>query len=496
MGFFIMTSNTKFTELAKYDDELCAVRIAAEGSAAVKHEREKLLPNPATVIYTDGERQKLQQDRYEKYLLNAEFDAYTSQTQGVMLGKLDLQTANIEVPSGLEYLLEDSDGDGLSFANGLLGSGAKNVTEAKWHIVVADYQGLVELDVEDVSIADAEMAKKNARVKFKQYPRESLIQYNVSTVNGVRQVDFLKFREFGYTFNKETGTRESVTSYLTLALDEKGNYYQQKYTEGANGVQSSTSERNEIEGFNFIPFWVFSDEELQCGDFPQELGYLGRIAEVCYQRYRLSADFKEVLAGLLPTTYVGVSDSFSLDAFEIINGRKTFAKGEANVIPGEVSVQTEGVGESLQPFFEKFTETKQTLKDYGAYVPESGDDETATKARINAAQQTAVLLPLAANLIEGTKALFAYAGVFEGLWGADGVEAAKEQITVAINTEFETNSLTGMEFQQYAMAIATLKDMGQYNDELVTKVMLEKGMYPKDMNADDIMKSLASGLEE
>lgn len=493
MGFLFMTSNTKFIELAKYDDELCAVRIAVEGSAAVKHEREKLLPNPATVIHTEGERKDLQDKRYERYLRNAEFDAYTSQTQGVMLGKLDLQAANIEVPSGLEYLLEDSDGDGLSFANGLLGSGVKNVTEAKWHIVVADYQGLVELDVEDVSIADAEVAKKNARVKFKQYPRESLIQHNTSTVNGVRQVDFLKFREFGYTFNKETGTREAVTSYLTLALDEDGNYYQQKYTEGVNGVQSSTSERNEIKGFNFIPFWVFSDEELQCGDFPQELGYLGRIAEVCYQRYQLSADFKEALEP--PTTYVGVEE-LNMDEFENINKRRVIAKGEENVIPGKINVQTDDKSMPLQSFFDKFAETKQTLKDYGAYVPESGGDETATKARINAAQQTAVLLPLAANLIEGTKALFAYAGVFEGLWGVDGVEAAKEQITVAINTEFETNSLTGMEFQQYAMAIATLKDMGQYNDELVTKVMLEKGMYPKDMNADDIMKSLASGLEE
>lgn len=488
-----MSSNEKFAELAKYGAELFAVRTAIDGSAAVKFEREKFLPNPATVIPTDGDRLELNRRRYDKYILNAEFDAYTSQTQGVMLGKLDLKQADIVVPSALEYLLEDSDGDGLSFGNGLLGSAAKNVTEAKWHIVVADYQGLAELDIEDISIADAEAAKANARVKFKQYPRESLIQYNVSTVNGVRQVDYLKFMEIGYSFNKESGMREQIKSYLTLALDENGKYYQEKYLESAGGVKSGESERVEIGAFNFIPFWVFSDEELQCGDFPQEVGYLGRIAEICYQRYRLSADFKEALRP--PTTYLGV-DSLDMGEFETINGRKVIAEGETNVIPGTISVQTQNSTPSLDSFFKKFEETKQTLKDYGAYIPDSDSEETATKARINAAQQSAVLIPMVSNLVEGTKALFAYAGVLEGLWTTDNIEANKEQIEVSINTEFETNNLSGQEYLYFANAFASMKDSGDMSDEVRRRLMVEKNMYPKNMSYEEVERLLAASLEQ
>ena len=89
--------NEKFPELARFDKELEQVRIAIEGSPAVKQKGKEYLPSPETVTYTDPERKAQQDKHYKKYLLNAEFDEYTAQTMAVMLGKLNLSDARIEM---------------------------------------------------------------------------------------------------------------------------------------------------------------------------------------------------------------------------------------------------------------------------------------------------------------------------------------------------------------------------------------------------------------
>ncbi len=486
---------SKFIELYRFNDELIATRAAAQGSAAVKALGKTLLPNPATVTYTDSDKKKKQDDDYKAYLLNAEFDEFTAQTETTMIGKLELDKATIEVDSKLEYLKSNADGDGLSLTNGLLNSAASNVLQAKFHIVVADYQGLANLDVDNVSIAEANQAKESARVVFKQYPRESLIKYNASTVNGVRQVDFMMLREVGYTFDKATGQRDEVESFLVLYLED-GIYKQKKIVKGA-GAEVSESEPVEMPAFNFIPFWVFCDEELSAGDFPQKMGFLGRIADTCLHRYRLSADFKDYLKNMPPTNYIGVGDSFDMDVFEKINGTKQIAIGGNNVFPTDTfSVQSSAAGGDLNAFFQKFEESKAKLRDFGATMPGSDAEETATKTRANLAQQTAVLKPLAANLIEGTKALMYYAGIFEGAYSLDNQEDSKESITVAINTDFDTVSLNGQEMNYVVQAQALGKDALLTNDEMSIRKLHEEGFYPADMSLDDVMASLSNGIEQ
>lgn len=490
-----MIDVNKFPELAINDGELFSVRTAIEGSAAVKRGRTLFLPNPSTVEYPpNSAKDNQQRKRYSKYIKSAEFEDYAAQTQDTLIGKLELSKAEVTVPPQLEYLLQDSDGDGLSFANGLLGNCARNVSEAKWHIVVADYQGLPELDIDQVSIAEAEKIKSQARVKFKEYPRESLLKYNVSTINGVRQVDYMMFLECGFTFNPETGVREHVKSYLILGIDDEG-YYQQKIVEGG-ASNTSEGEKVRITAMNFIPFWVFCDEELRAGDFPCELGYLAKISDLCYQRYIMSADFKEVLSNLLPTTYVGVSSGFDGEAFSKVNGRSSIAKGEANFIPSDsMNIQTEGVGDSLDAFFRKFEETKETLKSYGAYIPDNGSDETATKARIDSAQQNAMLLPLVDNLVEGAKALLLYAGIFEGIFSAENTEAVKEQITIAIDKDFQNIAPTADEYTKLLAGAIMARDNGIYSADMVISYLNEKGCYPADMSTDDIMAALNLAIE-
>ena len=479
-----MTINTDmFEELALAHKDLLAIRTAIQGSPAVKHAKEIFLPNPATITYPYQSPRDIQQrKRYTKYLLNAEFEEYTKQTESTLIGKLALNQAVIEVPQQLEYLLQDSDGDNLSFANGLLGSAARNVAEAKYHLVIADYQGLPELDLDEISIEDAELLKANARVKFKEYGRESLVKYNVSIVDGVRQLDFLMLCERGFTFNKTNGTREALESFIILAIDE-GGYYQQKIVDGEE------SEKVYFHSMPVIPVWVFSDDELKAGQFHNELGYLNKIAELCFQRYRLSADLKEQLS-VPATTFISVDSNFTIDSLEAVNGSKVIAVGEKNFIPSDsMSIATDATPDKTVNINQQLAVTKETLKSYGAHIPDSAGEETATKTRSDAAQQNAMLLPLVDNLVEGTKALFYYAGLFEG------VSVEPESVTVGINKEFNVITPSADEVTKYVNASLIKIDGGVSTLDIEVDYLIEKGCYPADINRDDIMLALGKGLE-
>ena len=227
------------------------------------------------------------------------------------------------------------------------------------------------------------------------------------------------------------------------------------------------------------------------------MGFLGRIADTCLHRYRLSADFKDYLKKMPPTNYVGVGSDFSMDNFEQNNGTKQIAIGGNNIFSTDnFTVQSSAAGGDLNAFFQKFEESKAKLRDFGATMPGSDAEETATKTRANLAQQTAVLKPLAANLIEGTKALMYYAGIFEGAYSLDNQEAAKESITVAINTDLDTVSLSGQEMNYVVQSQLLSIDGTVNNRDMAIRKLHEVGNYPADMSLEDVMKSLNNGIEQ
>jgi hypothetical protein len=346
----------------------------------------------------------------------------------------------------------------------------------------------VDIDTVQVSISDAKQILANARVKFKEYPRESLVKYNTSMIDGIKQVDFIMLKEEGFVFDPKTGYREEIESHIILAIDEKG-YYQQKIVDGESG------EKVYINAIPFIPFWVFSDRELKAGEFPQKLGYLAKISEQCYYRYILSADFKEAL--VQPTTYIGVGSDFSIESFTKVNGTSAIAKGESNLIPSDsLSIQSDSTSTTLDSYFKKFADSKETLKSYGAYIPDGGVKETATKTRSNSAQQNAVLVPMVDNITEGVKALFFYAGIFEGIFSADNMKDSKELIKVSMNKDFEAIVPTADEYGKYISGALMARDGGLYDDETVVKYLVEKGCYPSDTDSTDVTLGINKSIEE
>ena len=119
-----VTTNQEYSFMIPH---ILKVRDAVRGSVFVKAKRNIYLPHPSSVnTESDIERQ-----RYNQYLTGAEFDDFTGHTKRVMLGKAKLDDLKFEPPTGLEYLTEDVDKDGLSM-KGLVESCYGDVLEVGW----------------------------------------------------------------------------------------------------------------------------------------------------------------------------------------------------------------------------------------------------------------------------------------------------------------------------------------------------------------------------
>ena len=152
--------------------DLFLVRKFVEGEAAVKREGSTFLPHPNQLECNTHEQLR----RYESYKMGAEVEDFPSRTLNDLLGAMFRQPAVFVPPVGLEYLVDDSDGDWLSLQASIELT-ARNCLQAGYHILLAEYDQLPSgLDVE-LSIADK--AALNQKASIKHYPRESLDRKSV-----------------------------------------------------------------------------------------------------------------------------------------------------------------------------------------------------------------------------------------------------------------------------------------------------------------------------
>lgn len=460
---------TKSNSLAEMDGELKKVRDALLGSPFIKREGEKYLPNPelAPDNKLNAEAQEVKRKAYENFKLEAEFDDYPSLTERVMIGKLNLSDAAIDMPEKLEYLKASADGDGLSLT-GLLENSVQNVLASKWHVLVVDYIGLgmTSLDTGSVSMADLEAA--NPRAVVKEYPRESVYKAHYSVVKGVKQLSLLVLREVGSVIDPKTMEETEIESFLILGLNEEG-YFQRKITQSENGAQEDTDNIPVLinsKPIPFIPAYVLSDEELTTGQLPKQLGFLSPIVDLCLARYNVSAKFKSALTKFVPTTYISGLTEDSYKATCAMNGGVLRTNGVvllASDDNGENSkaptVDVKSSSGQLADFHAYFEESLDRLRSLGAAVPDDNNKSTATKAKIDAGQQNAVLNPIVDNLEKMLKQVLSYAAMFEGLVDPDNIESFESQLSITLKRDFSSIKGTpeemGMLVNLYATGLRT-----------------------------------------
>jgi len=363
----------------------------------------------------------------------------------------------IELPEKLEYLRNNSDNDGLSI-NGAITSTAENLLQVKWHILLADYQGLSELQAHDVSISDLE--KLNPRATIKQYSRENVIDWDFERVNGAMQLTYILLREISSKLDQESMTRKKTTAYLKLGIDEQG-YYQQKIVESEMGG-SSEGEKNYVKinnvNMQFIPVEIVVDTEIQGGYMPLKAGYLTAISNLALSRYRVSAVYKEGLYALLPTMNVFGMDSTNYDTFKEVNGRSYLASGvfTPNFLPSiDMKVELVESSLSLTQFQEFFDRNEKLVKaEGGTFKTDGAVQRTATEIVAEGEQQNNTLEPMVSSIEESMARVIAYCGLFEGIYTIEQAQSMPEDIIVKMNRQFAVSKLSVEEVKELRESVS------------------------------------------
>lgn len=432
-------------EYTKMQQKVKETRICVAGEFFVKEAGLDLLPHPSSVDSTSKDAQV----RYNIYLANAEWDAYPTQTLKSLVGRMKFDSAVIELPERISYLIESADGDGLSLA-GMMHTTASEVLQLKWQCLVVDYQGLSDLPLEELSLADVKAL--NPRSTIKAYTRENVINWHYERVNGTMQLVYVMLREIGYAFEPHNANRTAIESYLILALDENGNYYQQKITKALNSsLSTGPMELVTVGGkpLKWLPVLFPSDEELPAGKLPMELGFLSPICDLALARYRMSAEYKETMRNLPPTTYTKGWTGNDHETFKECNGGRDFiitGSGSINNLPNNVTVEVVGINAQVEPYERYFERNTAQARQLGAVIPDDNSvNKTATEVATNAAEQNARLSGIADSIEAAYIRACLYCGMFEGLWSPDSIEENSDQITIELHREFTATKLSADE---------------------------------------------------
>ena len=430
--------------------ELQKIKDAVEGSFKIKS---------GGTIYLDKPSTETTVEQYSQYKKQAEYDEIPNETLRSNNGKLQTQNTEIELPESIGYLVENSNGDGLSLA-GLANSSLSNVQQFKWHLLVADFKGLTDADLENVSEAQYR-AGYQPKATINEYDRCNVVDWHFDRINGAMQLSYVLLREVGdASDNNSSFVRNNLQtiSYIKLCLDEEGNYYQQKAVEktGSLGGKSAGYEEGERhyitvndEPLNYLPVEIVSDEEFISGDMPTAMGILSPVCDLSIYRYQVSAEYKTYLRKLIPTMHVmGISDS-AWKQFELVNGRSCVLQGEVNLWPTSGTEKPEimisGADGTLQQYLDYFEKNEREIRAQGGVFP--SDDvkqRTATEVISESADNMARFGPMVDSCESGIRRCLYYCGMFEGVYdnSEDGFENAMEDITFKIPRDFSVRKLT------------------------------------------------------
>lgn len=441
----MLTAITNHPEFTLMQAEVTKIRDCVRGAFFVKQKTTDYLPHPSS-LDTDSKSARM---RYQQYIAGAEFDEIPSQTLKSLVGKMEIESAEIGAPERLAYLLEDADGDGMSI-DSMMSQTAQNILAVKWHVLVADYQGLSDLPVEGISIAD--LKALNPRATIKQYSRDSVVYWHFQRISGKMQLSYICFYEQGLLFNPASMVQQKVDSYLILALDEEGNYYQQKIVSGVDGLQQGDRSYVQVGGspLKWLPVQIVCDEALQAGYLPLEMGYLSGIVDLTLARYQVSAEYKEAMRMLPPTTNFYGIGSIDWEQFQEVNGRDYVATGAGavNIFSGDSRGELLSANVSLEGYERYFKDNEAKLRALGAVFPaDLSGNRTATEVQTYSEEQSSRLVGLANQLESAFTRILQYCGMFDGLWSQDMVEQ-NDQISITLKKDFSQSRISAQDVQQ------------------------------------------------
>ncbi|MHC8408302.1 DUF4055 domain-containing protein [Pseudomonas sp. TMB3-21] len=337
--------------------------------------------------------------RYEQLKKRAMFLNVVGRTRTGLLGAVFRKTAEIKLPSAIDYLLENASGDGSSLEQLSKESTGECLDTGRGGLLV-DFPK-VELPEGQTSLTVAQAANARAYVHF--YPAESIVNWREDVIDGVKRLTLVVLHE---KLNEVTDDGFEFTAkdqYRALLLIG-GRYVQRVYTEDVpDGLESNPTDKAG-KPFDHIPFHFFG---AQNNDASIDKAPLEDLAEVNILHYGNSATVEE--SGFIasqPTLFI--TTDIDPDSFIKLNpnGMQIGSRRGHNL--GKSGTATFLQADESQLARELMKDKEEQMLMIGArIVQQGGGAETAEAVRIRYSSDNSVLGTIAGNVSEAMRlALF------------------------------------------------------------------------------------------
>lgn len=413
-------------------------RDAVRGSVAVKDKRHHYLPVPDAESNDDSIG--AQSLRYRQYLKRALFTNFTGRTKNALVGAAFRKPPTIEIPDGLEYLIEDATGDGLGMEQ-LAKDELSNLLETGRSLILVDYPQA------DDNLTAEEVQRLDLRASIIPYTAEQVINWKTQVIAGRKMLVMVVLAEDFRTTDDEFD-HEMDTQYRVLRLREDG-YSQQIYRDDAPYTDEFYPRKADGSSWDRIPcvFVGSKNNDSSIDDAP-----LSDIADVNIAHYRNSADYEEscFLTGQ-PTLFI--THSLNADEFYEMNPEGIKLGSRAGHVLGETGSATLLQPSANQLVMSAMQAKEQAMVSIGArIITDRGANETAEGARIRFASENSVLGDIVGNLSDALMQCVKWCAEYMG---------ASDEVNIEINREFYDKSID----PQLIMSMVTLMDRQIISDQ-------------------------------
>lgn len=436
------------------------------------------VPNPSD----DSEENKV---RYEQYTNRAVYYNFVKRTLEGLRGTVMDQEAEVALPTGLEHLIDDVDGNGLSLEQQVRETLGGVLTKGRYGLLGSFPEvNFSRVEGEEGFISQADVAALNLRPYITTYHPNDIINWDEDRVGATRLLVLVVLREF-YNDARDEFEHSVQEQYRVLRLammtEEKADmagievpaeavYYQEVWREGEI-TQIVVPTQADGSYFGRIPFEFVGSEDNspRVDDIP-----LYDLAAINIGHYRNSADYEEssFLVGQPQVTAVGMTEHWIENVWQ---GQMYFGSRAVLTGPDGASFQILQAMPNSMPM-EGMKHKEEVMIKLGAQIvaPDT-TRRTATEVITENRSDNSVLSSIAGNVSDAYESMLRHLALFSG----DGVDGITYRLNRDYGARDATPELIGAwlgALAQGAMSLRTFLSNMQRGGQLPADTTLEQEM--------------------
>lgn len=406
------------------------IKDCIDGDICIKAHGDLYLPRPNA---SDASREN--QARYDEYLARAVFYNVTRRTAAGLLGQVTSKPATIKVPTLLNPLVKDADGNGKSLEQ-LMEYAESLVIPYGRCGVFADFP---DTDGKVITLKDQQDGV--IRPTITVYKPESIINWKKKLINNVAVYTLIVLREtYPDPANTDEFEDKLKIQYRVLKLDN--GVYRQEIWRQATGMQSGWAPEITInviangKPLTEIPFrFVGSEDNDAVVDNPP----MYDIAELNLAHYRNSADYEESIYVVgQPTLFM---TGITKDWLDVIGGTVYIGSRSGISLPvGGDAIMIQADPNTMAK--EAMDDKERQMVALGARLVESTKiQRTATEAALENDTETSVLKKITNNVSAAFQWCTEWCAIFAGAMTVRS-DSETDKIITQLNTDFDVTKGT------------------------------------------------------